>query len=144
MTAEVPTLQLREKTITIATFSGFCVGVLVTYISPFLQNPGYADLEGKIGFIWGVGSVFAFVWCFFVVPELKGRTLEELDELFAGKVGSRAFKSTICYGYGAQLSLAEKRAPIDQDCPEFLGSIKYGKADSIAPETAIIELRTIK
>lgn len=47
VTAEVPTLQLREKTITIAIFSGFCVGVLSTFLEPFMQNPGYGNLAGK-------------------------------------------------------------------------------------------------
>jgi hypothetical protein len=38
VTAETPTLQLREKTITIATFSGFTIGILVTFINPYMQE----------------------------------------------------------------------------------------------------------
>ncbi|KAL4809091.1 general substrate transporter [Aspergillus unguis] len=107
VTAEVPTLQLREKTITIASFSGFVVNVLVTYISPFIQDAEYAGLEGKIGFIYGGFSVLAFVWAFFVLPELKGRSLEELDELFENRVSTFRFQKYECRGYGSRLTVTE-------------------------------------
>ncbi|KAL3475235.1 general substrate transporter [Aspergillus californicus] len=107
VTAEVPTLQLREKTITIASFSGFAMNVLVTYISPYIQDAEYANLQGKIGFIWGGFSVIAFFWVFLVVPELKGRSLEELDELFENKVETLKFSKYQSQGYGAELTLVE-------------------------------------
>ncbi|KAL4749563.1 general substrate transporter [Aspergillus terricola var. indicus] len=107
VTAEVATIQLRERTITIASFSGFVFNVPVTYISPFIQDKGHAGLEGRIGFIWGGFSILALVWAFFVVPELKGRSLEELDELFENKVSTLMFSKYQCSGYGAQLTVAE-------------------------------------
>ncbi|KAL4963270.1 sugar porter family MFS transporter [Aspergillus stella-maris] len=107
LTAETPTLQLREKTITIASFSGFVVNVLVTYISPFIQDAEYANLQGKIGFIYGSFSVVAFVWAFFMVPELKGRSLEEVDELFEKGVSTLKFGSYVCSGVGAGVTVLE-------------------------------------
>ncbi|KAL4882168.1 general substrate transporter [Aspergillus karnatakaensis] len=124
ITAEVATLQLREKTITIATFSGFAVNVLVTYISPFIQDKGHAGLEGKIGFIWGGFSVLAFVWAFFVVPELKGRSLEELDELFENKVSTLNFSKYQSSGYGAQLTVAEEVAHSESESKNFLKTVE--------------------
>ncbi|EMC94423.1 hypothetical protein BAUCODRAFT_35650 [Baudoinia panamericana UAMH 10762] len=91
VTAEVPSTHLRERTVTIATVSGFIVGVLVTYINPFMQNPGYGDLGGKVGFVYGSFSVVAAVWVALFLPEMKGRSLEELDELFAKKVPTFRF-----------------------------------------------------
>lgn len=107
ITAEVPTLQLREKTITIATFSGFVVGVLSTYIAPFMQDAGYGNLEGKVGFVWGSFSWVAVVWVFLMVPEVKGRSLEELDELFGKRISTFKFASCETESYGAQLTVAE-------------------------------------
>ncbi|RDW59301.1 sugar porter family MFS transporter [Aspergillus mulundensis] len=120
ITAEVPTLQLREKTITIASFSGFVVNVLVTYISPFIQDTEYAGLEGRIGFIYGGFSVLALVWAFFVVPELKGRSLEELDELFENRVSTLKFQRYECQGYGSRLTMAENVAHDESARKEFL------------------------
>ncbi|RSL94083.1 hypothetical protein CDV31_014442, partial [Fusarium ambrosium] len=98
VTAEVASLQLREKTITIATFSGFCVSILITFVSPFIQDKGYAGLEGRIGFIYGGFSFIAAVWAFFELPETGFRTLEELDELFQNKVPTRQFKKHVTIG----------------------------------------------
>ena len=33
------------------------------------------------------------VWYYFFIPELKGRSLEEIDELFENKVPTHDFKS---------------------------------------------------
>ncbi|KAK8018673.1 hypothetical protein PG991_007863 [Apiospora marii] len=108
--AEVPTLAVREKTVTTATFSGFSVGVLVTFVSPYMQDPGYGGLQGKIGFVWGAGSLIAAAWAFLFLPELKGRTLEELDEMFQKRVGVFAFGRYQTSGAGAQLRVVEALA----------------------------------
>ncbi|KAI1841937.1 hypothetical protein JX265_013052 [Neoarthrinium moseri] len=108
--AEVPTLAVREKTVTVATFSGFSTNVLITFVSPFIQDAGYGNLQGKIGFVWGGGSVVAALWAFFVLPELKGRTLEELDELFQKHINVFEFGKYETTGAGATLAVIEGMA----------------------------------
>ncbi|KAK6423957.1 hypothetical protein LTR81_003344 [Elasticomyces elasticus] len=110
VTAETPTLQLREKTITIATFAGFIVGVLVTYINPYMQDAGFGNLQGKVGFVYGSFSVVAAVWVIFMLPELKGRALEELDEMFEKNVSVFQFGTFVTEGWGAQIARAEENA----------------------------------
>lgn len=78
-TSEVATSQLRERTISIATSLSFVAVLLVSYINPFVQNaPG--NLQSRVGFIYGSFSLIAVVWAYFFMPELSGRSLEELDE----------------------------------------------------------------
>lgn len=48
---------------------------------------------GKYGYIWAGTSVIALAWYYFFIPELKGRSLEEIDELFENKVPTLEFKS---------------------------------------------------
>ncbi|KAK6072591.1 hypothetical protein SCUP234_09141 [Seiridium cupressi] len=105
--AEVPTLAVREKTVTVATFSGFSTGVLITFVSPFIQDSGYGNIQGKIAFVWGASSIIAAIWAIFMLPELKGRTLEELDELFQKKVGVFEFGKYQTTGAGATLAVIE-------------------------------------
>lgn len=95
---------------TVATFSGFSTSVLITFVSPFIQDSGYGNLQGKIAFVWGAGSIVAAVWAFFVLPELKGRTLEELDELFQKRVGVMEFGRFQTTGAGATLAVIEGMA----------------------------------
>lgn len=92
---------------TISTFMGFCVSVIVSFVSPYLQDSGYGNLQGKIGFIWGSFSVVSAIWTFFLLPELKGRSLEELDELFEKKIGVFQFGKYETTGYGARLTKVE-------------------------------------
>ncbi|CAK3868345.1 Major facilitator superfamily domain, general substrate transporter [Lecanosticta acicola] len=115
--AEAPTTILRERTMTIATFSGFVVNLLIQYVSPYLQDEGYANLQGKIGFVWGSFAIVAAVWVALFLPEMSGRSLEELDELFEKGVSVWKFKNFTTVGVGAEvreLEDAGKEAVLDE------------------------------
>lgn len=105
--AEAPTTALRERTMTVATFSGFVVNLMIQYISPYLQDEGYANLQGKIGFVWGSFAVAAAVWVAFFLPEMSGRSLEELDELFEKNVSVWKFGKFRTSGIGAEVTALE-------------------------------------
>ncbi|KAF2161653.1 hypothetical protein M409DRAFT_28049 [Zasmidium cellare ATCC 36951] len=105
--AEAPTTALRERTMTIATFCGFVVNLMIQYISPYLQNEGYANLQGKIGFVWGSFAVAAAVWVAVFLPEMSGRSLEELDELFEKRVSVWRFRGFRTEGIGAEVTALE-------------------------------------
>jgi hypothetical protein len=47
------------------------------------------------GFIWGAFSFITVAWVFFIVPEMKGFALEQLDHLFAEDVPTRKFSSYV-------------------------------------------------
>lgn len=47
-------------------------------------------------FIYGGFSPIAFVWVYFMIPEFKGRSLEQLDEMFEAKVPTRDFATYEC------------------------------------------------
>jgi len=42
-----------------------------------------------VGFVFGGASAIATVWSYFYIPELKGRTFEEIDYMFHHKVKPR-------------------------------------------------------
>ncbi|KAK2026950.1 alpha glucoside transporter [Colletotrichum zoysiae] len=91
--AEVGSTRLRQKTICVARFTYYIVGLLASSVQPYLMNPTAWNLKGTTGFVWG-GSAFAtFVWAYFRLPETKGRTYEELDYLFHNNVPTRDFES---------------------------------------------------
>ncbi|KAF2766795.1 putative transporter [Teratosphaeria nubilosa] len=106
--AEVPTAQLRERSMTISTASSFAVNLMVTYVNPYLQNAGAGDLQGKVGFVYGGFCVGAVVWVFLFLPEMKGRSLEELDELFERRVGTLRFGGVVTEGLGAEVTRLER------------------------------------
>lgn len=38
------------------------------------------------------------VWIYFFLPEIKNRTLEEVDELFEARLPAREFRNYVCVG----------------------------------------------
>jgi MFS transporter, SP family, sugar:H+ symporter len=62
---------------------------------PYLLNPGYANLKSKVGFIYGSIGMCGIVWAFFFYPELKQRSLEEIDEMMRQDVPARRTKCEI-------------------------------------------------
>lgn len=81
--------MLRDKTLAIGAFGGYVVGMLVGLVNPYMQNAEYGDLGGKVGFVYGAISVSAIIWCYFFIPELKGKSLEEIDFMFDVQVPYR-------------------------------------------------------
>lgn len=102
--AEIPSNPLREKTLALASWSGFGVGLAVGFIVPYIQDAQYGDLGGKIGFLWMAWSIIAGLFVFFFLPELKGRSLEELDYMFESGVSTHAFRK-----FDSSEMLASKR-----------------------------------
>ncbi|KAJ6437469.1 general alpha-glucoside permease [Purpureocillium lavendulum] len=90
---ETPSTKLRSKTISIATMIDALTGLVTSVIGPYLLNPGAAGVGAKIEFLYGGISVCTLTWCFFRMPETKGRTYEELDIMFERGVSARKFKS---------------------------------------------------
>lgn len=91
--AEIPTQRLRDKTYAFGSVFNITVQFAISFSTPYLLNPGYANLQSKVGFIFGTTAFFAALFTWFFVPECKGRTLEEIDRLFLDNVPIRKFRT---------------------------------------------------
>jgi hypothetical protein len=92
--SEAAALRVKEKTNLLA-----CViSVLTTFVTsstiPYLINDACAGLGGKVGYIYGAFNVIMVVATYFCIPELKGRTLEEIDQLFASGSALRNLRTS--------------------------------------------------
>lgn len=58
-------------------------------VVPYLVNPDKANLKGEVGFIFRGLSAAATLWSFFYIPELKGRTFDEIDHMFQNRINPR-------------------------------------------------------
>ncbi|KAH8878936.1 putative maltose permease [Thozetella sp. PMI_491] len=101
---EVGSTRLRAKTIALArnTFNG--LNIIWGAVMPYLFNPTEANLKGKAAFIFAFTGSLCFTYVFFRLPEMKGRTYEELDILFTSKVKARDFKNTVVNAYQEDLN----------------------------------------
>ncbi|KAH9996747.1 putative MFS alpha-glucoside transporter [Xylariaceae sp. FL0662B] len=90
--AEVSSARLRGMTIGLATVSCHIVSIVFAVAIPYAMNEDQGDWRGKIGFVFAGLGALSTVYCFFCLPETRGRTFEELDVLFERKIPSRKFE----------------------------------------------------
>ena len=90
--AEIGATRLRSQTVALATSTGSIFQIVMTIAVPYMLNASAANWRGKTGFFFGGLSAIATVWCYFRLPETKGRTFEELDLMFEAEVPVRKFK----------------------------------------------------
>jgi sugar porter (SP) family MFS transporter len=86
---EVSTILLRAKTTALATAIQAVFGIVMNVVIPYLINPDEADLKGKVGFVFGGCAAVATMVSWVYIPELKGRTFDEIDIMFARRVPPR-------------------------------------------------------
>jgi len=89
--AEIGASRLRSQTVALATSSGSIFQIIMTVAVPYMLNASSANWRGKTGFFFGGLSAVATGWCYWRLPETKGRTFEELDYMFEAKVPPRKF-----------------------------------------------------
>lgn len=54
------------------------------------------QLTSDIGFIWFGSTVVTMLFIIFFVPEVRGRSLEEIEEMFDKGVPAWKFQSYVC------------------------------------------------
>ncbi|KAL7903933.1 general alpha-glucoside permease [Trichoderma velutinum] len=93
--AEMGSSRLRQKTICLARESSNLINIAFGILQQYFMNPQAWNLRGYTGFFWGGTCLGMFIWCYFRLPETKGRTFDEIDVLFAKKISARKFASTV-------------------------------------------------
>jgi SP family general alpha glucoside:H+ symporter-like MFS transporter len=91
---EVPSTRLRNKTAILGRNAYHIGSVFNGTLTTYMISPAGWKWQGKTAFFWAGFTFLAWVWVFFRLPEIKGRTFAELDVLFENRVPARAFAST--------------------------------------------------
>ncbi|KAG0055139.1 hypothetical protein BGZ83_009551 [Gryganskiella cystojenkinii] len=76
--AEIYPLRIRSKAVSLSTASNWAFNFALAYAVP----PLLESIQYKTYFIFGTFCVAMTIHVFFMFPETKGRTLEEMEELF--------------------------------------------------------------
>jgi hypothetical protein len=130
---ELPTQRLRSHTFGLAASAGFVGAWLTTFTAPYFINPQSMNWGPRYGFIWFPSCCIAATWVFFFLPEVKNRTLEEIDEMFEAGLSARQFGKYKCVGLGARRELnAEARKSIEQE-----KEISVFRSEKVAAETSV-------
>lgn len=89
--SEAASTRVKEKTNLFASVISIITTFVTSFTIPYLLNAPYAALGAKVGFIYGSINWVMVGVAYFFIPEMKGRSLEEVDELFASGESLRNF-----------------------------------------------------
>ncbi|KAH7060902.1 general substrate transporter [Macrophomina phaseolina] len=100
--AEAPARRVAEKTSMLANSLSITCAFVISFTVPYLVNADYAGLGARVGFLYGSTTVCVTVLCWLFVPEMKGRSLEQLDALFERGTPTRAFRNAVVHVGGEE------------------------------------------
>ncbi|KAF2013452.1 general substrate transporter [Aaosphaeria arxii CBS 175.79] len=87
--SESSSLRLRAKSQAIGGISNYISTVAVNFALPYVYNPDAANLGAKTGFVFAALCAGGAVLMWWLVPEMRGRSVVEIDRLFEQGVGAR-------------------------------------------------------
>jgi MFS transporter, SP family, general alpha glucoside:H+ symporter len=85
--------RLRGKTVALARNFYSLISIVSGVLVPYMLSPTAWNWSAKAGFFFGGIACLCLIWVYFRLPEMKGRTYEELDILFERRISARKFKS---------------------------------------------------
>ncbi|KAF9696678.1 hypothetical protein EKO04_005507 [Ascochyta lentis] len=78
---EIFPLPIRAKGVALSTASNWLWNFVIGYITPYLLDEQYGNLKSKVFFLWGATCTVCVVFAYFLVPETKGLSLEQVDRM---------------------------------------------------------------
>ncbi|SPO07216.1 uncharacterized protein DNG_09910 [Cephalotrichum gorgonifer] len=88
---EMATPRLRPKTVGVAAMANSLINMGWSIAIPYLVNAENANLGPKVGLVFFAPSVCFAVVAFFMIPETKGKSFQQLDQLFEARTPARRF-----------------------------------------------------
>ncbi|AOA61052.1 Low affinity glucose transporter 1 [Komagataella phaffii CBS 7435] len=85
--SETYPLRIRSKGMAIAQGSNWLWGFLIAFFTPFISGA----IDFAYGYVFMGCTLFAFFFVYFFVPETKGLSLEDVDEVYENLTFGRAY-----------------------------------------------------
>ncbi|KAJ5984801.1 hypothetical protein N7522_011997 [Penicillium canescens] len=78
---EIYPLPIRSRGVALSTASNWLWNCIIAVITPYMVDADKGNLGAKVFFIWGSLCTCAFIYTYFLIPETKGLTLEQVDKM---------------------------------------------------------------
>lgn len=88
---ETSALSLRAKTQGIGVFMHNLTNIVFNLIVPYIFNPDAGNLRAKTGFVYAGFCFIALAGSWLVIPEMKGRSIMDIDRMFELRLPTRKF-----------------------------------------------------
>lgn len=78
---EIFPLPIRSRGVGLSTASNWLWNTIIAVITPYMTGTKYGNLKSSVFFVWGGLCTCALVYSYFLIPETKGLTLEQVDKM---------------------------------------------------------------
>jgi sugar porter (SP) family MFS transporter len=78
---EIFPLPVRSRGVALSTASNWLWNTIIAVITPYMVGVDKGNLRSSVFFIWGGLCTAAFIYAFFLIPETKGLSLEQVDKM---------------------------------------------------------------
>jgi sugar porter (SP) family MFS transporter len=78
---EIFPLPIRSRGVALSTASNWLWNTIIAVITPYMVGTDKGNLKSSVFFVWGGLCTAAFVYTYFLVPETKGLSLEQVDRM---------------------------------------------------------------
>jgi len=78
---EIFPLPIRSRGVGLSTASNWLWNTIIAIITPYMVGVDQGNLQSSVFFVWGGLCTAAFVYAYFLIPETKGLTLEQVDQM---------------------------------------------------------------
>ncbi|KAK7749411.1 hypothetical protein SLS62_008155 [Diatrype stigma] len=105
---EIFPLPIRARGVALSTASNWLWNCIIAVITPYMVDTDKGNLGAKVFFVWGGLCSCAFVYAYFLIPETKGLTLEQVDRMFEETTPRKSAKWVPSTTYADQMGMTEK------------------------------------
>lgn len=83
---------------------------IIATITPYLvgNGPGEADMGAKVFFLWGSLCSLCVLFTYFVIPEMKGLSLEQVDKMLEETIPRKSASWLPHSTFASEMGLTEK------------------------------------
>lgn len=78
---EIFPLPIRSRGVALSTASNWLWNTIIAVITPYMVHEDRGNMKSSVFFVWGGLCTCAFVYAYFLVPETKGLSLEQVDKM---------------------------------------------------------------
>ncbi|KAL4758607.1 sugar porter family MFS transporter [Aspergillus foveolatus] len=107
---EIFPLPIRSRGVALSTASNWLWNCIIAVITPYMVDTDKGNLKSRVFFIWGSLCACAFVYVYFLIPETKGLTLEQVDKMMEETTPRTSAKWKPHTTFATEMGMTEKTA----------------------------------
>lgn len=107
---EIFPLPIRSRGVALSTASNWLWNTIIAVITPYMVGTDYADLKSSVFFVWGGLCLASLVYGYFLIPETKGLSLEQVDKMLEETTPRTSAKWRPHSTFAAEMGVGDKYA----------------------------------